>query len=100
MLLSKELISINGKLIPYGSKPESIQHTIFRTESVILRNNKECVLFPGEFIEVRSEQLGDYENAEVSIELRVDSPSLGSWPSPGYPRLCAHPKPIFSTGQD
>ena len=39
VLLSKELISINGKLIPYESRPECIQHIIFRTESMVLRND-------------------------------------------------------------
>ena len=87
VLLSRELISINGKLIPYGSRPESIQHTIFRAESVVLRNDEERVLFPGEFIEISSDQLSGYDNDEVSIEPRVDSPSQGSWPSPTISRV-------------
>ena len=86
VLLSKELISINGQLIPYGSRPESIQHSVFRTESVILRNDKERVLFPGDYLEISSNQLSSYENEEVSIEPRVDSPSQGSWPSPTISR--------------
>ena len=87
VLMSRELISIQGKLIPYGSKPESIQHSIYRSESVILRNDKSRVLYPGEFLEVSSDNLHNYDDEEVSIEPRVDSPLQGSWPPPAVSRV-------------
>ena len=80
--LQQEAISINGKRIPYGTKPEYIQHEIFLTETVILRNDTSRVLFPGEFIEICSEKLAAYEDEEVAIEPRTDSPLHGEWPSP------------------
>ena len=66
--LQQEAISINGKRIPYGNKPEFIQHEIFLTETVILRNDTSRVLFPGEFIEICSDKLADYEDEEVAID--------------------------------
>ena len=86
-LLSRDLISIDGQLVPYGSRPESIQHTVYRAESVILRNDKETVLYPGDYIEINSTDLSDYDDQEVAIEPRVDSPMLGSWPSPTISRV-------------
>ena len=50
--LRQEEISIDGKRIPYGSKPDSIQHDILYTESVILRNDTSKVLYPGEYMEI------------------------------------------------
>ena len=87
ILTSREMISIAGKLIPYGSRPESIQHAIFRSESVILRNDKERVLFPGDYVEINSADLGRYEDQEICIEPRVDSPLQGCWPSPSISRV-------------
>ncbi len=94
VLMSSELISIQGKLIPYGSKPESIQHTIYRAESVILRNDKSRVLYPGDYIEVSSPDLGDYEDQEISIEPRIDSPLRGSWPPPAVSHVIQGSVPI------
>ena len=87
VLLSRDLICIQGKMIPYGSKPESIQHSIYRSESVIVRNDKSRVLYPGDYVEIASEDLGPYENEEISIEPRIDSPMQGSWPSPTISRV-------------
>ena len=87
VLCSRQLISINGTLIPYGSRPESIQHSVFRAESVILRNDRERVLFPGEYLEISSNELANYESDEVAIEPRTDSPLQGSWPSPTISRV-------------
>ena len=72
-----EEISLDGKRVPYGSKPDTIQHDIFRTESVILRNDSSKVLYPGEYIEIDSDSLKDYEG-EIAIEPRVDSPLQGN----------------------
>ena len=63
VLLSKDLI------IPYCSKPESIQHSIFPVESVIVSNDKSRVLYLG--ITSRSQ-----------VRLQIDSPLEGMWPSP------------------
>ena len=71
-LLSRELISIDGTLI---------------AESVILRNDRERVLYPGDYLEVSSADLTDYDDQEVAIEPRVDSPMQGSWPSPTITRV-------------
>ena len=86
-LLSRELISIDGQLIPYGSRPESVQHTIYRAESTILRNDRERVLYPGDYLEINSTDLSNYNGQEVAIEPRVDSPMRGSWPPPAITRV-------------
>ena len=87
VLLSREMISIHGKLIPYGSRPESIQHSVYRAESIILRNDREKVLYPGDYLEIHSDELAPYEDEEISIEPRVDSPMQGRWPSPTISRV-------------
>ena len=70
--LHTETIIIDGVTIPYGSKPATIQHDIYRAESVVLRNNTTKVLLPGDFVEFSSPSLSPYEG-EVAIEPRVDS---------------------------
>ncbi len=76
--LSSEQISLNGKFIAYGSQPESIKHEIF-AQSAVLRNDKSRAIFPGEYIEISSSNLGEYEG-EVAVEPRIDSPLQGHWP--------------------
>ena len=83
--LKQEQIMIQGITIPYGAKPSN-QHSIFRTESYVLRNDSSKVLFPGEFLEIHSDTLNGY-NGEISIEPRVDSPLEGNWPIPSVSRV-------------
>ena len=83
--LKQDQISIQGIRIPYGAKP-SIQHDIYRTESYLLRNNSSKVLFPGEFLEIQSDNLVGY-NSEIAIEPRIDSPLEGNWPAPSVSRV-------------
>ena len=84
--LRQEEISIDGKRIPYGSKPDSIQHDVFYADSVILRNDTSKVLYPGEYIEIYSDNLSIYEG-EIAIEPRTDSPLQGNWPAPSISRV-------------
>ena len=86
-LMSIERILIQGKIIPYGSKPESIQHSIYQAESVILRNDKTRVLYPGDYIQISNANLQNYEDDDISIEPRIDSPLHGSWPPPAVSRV-------------
>ena len=67
--LKEEEITINGKRIPYGSKPDSIQHDIYLMESCTLHNNVSQVLFPGEFLEIY-DNFSIYEG-EIAVEPRV-----------------------------
>ena len=84
--LHTETIIIKGITIPYGSKPASIQHDVYRMDSVVLRNNSSQVLLPGEFVEFTSPSLSTYEG-EIAIEPRVDSPLEGQWPAPAVTRV-------------
>ena len=87
VLMKKQVISIMGKCFPYGAKPPAPPvHDIRRVDSLVLRNDTSRVLYPGEFVEVSSESLDEYEG-EVSIEPRVDSPLQGTWPSPTISRV-------------
>ncbi len=72
---------------PFRSR-ENRFHTVSpqRSDSVILRNDATKVLYPGEFIELKDTSLSSYEG-NVSIEPRIDSPLLGSWPSPTISRV-------------
>ena len=60
--LKSEHISIMGQRIPYGVK--SSIHDIYRTESLILRNDNRKVLLPGEFMELHNNALYDCEGIE------------------------------------
>ena len=82
--LKPEHISILGQRIPYGMKPSI--HDIYRTESLILTNDTRKVLLPGEFMELHSNALYEYEG-EVSIEPRIDSPVDGEWPQSHISRV-------------
>ena len=79
-------VSIMGVTVPYGAQSPPPTHDIRRLEAVILRNDTSRVVYPGEFVEIQSTSLSNYEG-EVSIEPRVDSPLQGSWPSPTISRV-------------
>ena len=87
IFLSRQLISIGDQKFPYGTKPESIQHTIYRTKSVILRNDESRTLYPGDYVEINSSDLSEFENSDISIEPRIDSPQQGKWPPPTMSRV-------------
>ena len=84
--LKDEKISIDNSKVPYGCKPKSICHDIFRTESLILRNDSAKVILPGEFLEFSSESLKQFDG-EVAIEPHQSSPMQGSWPNPEISRV-------------
>ena len=84
--LGSEEISLNQKRIPYGSKPDSIQHDIYRVQSTVLRNDSKAVVYPGEFLEINNPSISNYEG-EIAIEPRTDSPANGSWPPPTISRV-------------
>ena len=44
-------------------------------------------LFPGDYLEIHSDDLTCLEDEEISIEPRVDSPMQGRWPSPTVSRV-------------
>ena len=46
--LKDEEFSLHGKRLSYGAKPKQVQN-IFRVESVLLRNDTDKVVMPGEF---------------------------------------------------
>ncbi len=79
-------ISIQGNTIPYGCKPDSLQHDIFHN-TMILRNDQSRVIYPGDYVEVNCNNLNNYEDEEVAIEPRIDSPLQGEWPSPSISRV-------------
>ena len=84
--LKDEKISIGNSKVPYGCKPKSICHDIFRTESLILCNDSAKVILPGEFLEFSSESLKQFDG-EVAIEPHQSSPMQGSWPNPEISRV-------------
>ena len=70
--------------IPYGarSKPDSI----YRVESLIVRNDNEKVVMPGEYVEIHSNALSAFDG-EVAIEPHSHSPLSGDWPPPAITRV-------------
>ena len=84
--LGAEEISLNQKRIPYGSRPNSIQHDIYRVQSTVLRNDSTSVVYPGEYLEIHNQAISHYEG-EVAIEPRTDSPANGNWPPPTISRV-------------
>ena len=77
--LKEEEITINGKHIPYGSKPDSIQQDIYLMESCTLCNDVSQVLFPGQLLEIYDNNLSNYEG-EIAVEPHFDSSLNGEWP--------------------
>ena len=77
--LKEEEITINGKRIPYGSKPDSIQYDIYLMECCTLRNDVSRVLLPGEFLEVYDNKLLNYEG-KIALEPRLGSSLNGECP--------------------
>ncbi len=87
LAMADEQISIQGHTIPYGCKPDSLQRDVYHVNTMILRNDQSTVVYPGDYIEVSSEKLDVYENEEVAIEPRIDSPLQGEWPPPSISRV-------------
>ena len=83
--LKEEEITINGKHLPYGSKPDSMQHDIYLMESCTLRNDVSRVLFPGEFLEIY-DNFSNYEG-EIAVEPCFDSSLDGESPEPCLSRV-------------
>ena len=86
--MKAEQITIGNVTIPYGagrhlSRPNS---RIRRVDSCVVRNEKSQVVLPGEYVEVSSNDLANF-NGEVAIEPRSDSPHSGIWPSPSISRV-------------
>ena len=67
--LKDEEFSLHGKRLSYGAKPKQVQN-IFRVESVLLRNDTDKVVMPGEFIEFENDSLIGYEG-ELAFISRV-----------------------------
>ena len=91
VLCRRELISIgneggNPVLIKYGAESDSIQHDIYRVESTVLRNDDAKVLYPGDYLELDSEDIQKYEG-EISVEPRSNSPMNGQWPECSLTRV-------------
>ena len=84
--LENERLFIQGQQFPWGATSEVPVHRIRQSNSVVLRNDRSKVLYPGEFVEIQSASLSEYEG-EVSIEPRVDSPLQGKWPPPMISRV-------------
>ena len=83
-------IMISGKRLPYGSKPDSIQHDIYLMESCTLRNDVSRVLFSCEFLEIYDNNLSNYEG-EIAVKSRFDPPLNGEWPELYYHGLFKEP---------
>ena len=81
-----EIIFIRGHQFPWGATSEAPVHQIRQSNSVVLRNDRSTVVYPGEYVEIRNDSLSDYEG-QVSIEPRADSPLQGRWPLPMISRV-------------
>ena len=68
-----EKLFIMGQQFPWSATSNMPVHQVRQTSSVILRNDASRVVYPGEYVEIQSDSLSEYEG-EVSIEPRVDSP--------------------------
>ena len=84
--LKAETISINTTVIPYGSKHSPKNPRIRRVNSVLLRNNSEKVLMPGDFLEFEDKNLLEFDG-EVAIELHQIQPTSDSWIQPTISRV-------------
>ena len=84
--LKNEELSIGEQRFSYGTRNNSVCNDVFRSDSLVLRNNRKRVIMPGEYIELEAECLKNYEG-EVAIEPREDSPNNGSWPVPELSRV-------------
>ena len=84
--LENEKLFIQGQQFPWGATSEMPVHRIRQASSVVLRSDSSKVLYPGEFIEIQSPSLSEYEG-EVLIEPRIDSPLQGKWPPPMISRV-------------
>ena len=84
--LKAETISINTTVIPYGSKHSPQHPKIRRVNSVLLRNNSEKVLMPGEYLEFEDKSLLQFDG-EVAIEPHLIQPTSNSWIQPTISRV-------------
>ena len=84
--LENEKLYIKGQQFPWGATSEAPAHQIRQANSVVLRNDRSKVLYPGEYVEIHSDALSEYEG-EISIEPRADSPLQGMWPPPMISRV-------------
>ncbi len=90
--LKTERITIKGITIPYGAGKEKqgrrsmISSKVRRIDSCVIRNDISKVILPGDFVEVSSKEIGEFDG-EVSIEPRSDFPYNGTWPSPVITRV-------------
>ena len=81
--LKDEELSVRKSRFSYGTRSQQIPN-IFRTEPVSLRNRTNKVVMPGEFIEIQSRRLEQYEG-EVTVEPTIQS--LNGWPAPTISRV-------------
>ena len=84
--MKSESITIGDITIPYGAKSDTSAAIFHLESSCILRNSTSKVIMPGEFVEIQSKELCDFDG-EVAIEPRIDSPLSGEWPSPQLSRV-------------
>ena len=75
--------SIHQERFSYGVGSEQV-HNILRVDSLLLRNDSPRTILPGDFIEVESNQLSEYEG-EVFIEPHRSAPK--DWPQPAISRV-------------
>ena len=97
VFMSSETICIQGQTIPYGAKAKC--HDVYRVECLLLRNDDEKVLMPGEFVEIQSEELRNFDG-EVAVEAHVSSPLSGNWPEPAITRVIQGTVRIPNAGQE
>ena len=90
--LKSECICIGDMKIPYGARSKEASN-IYCAESYILRNDTAKVILPGEFLEIPFD-------GEVAIELCMDSPLSGEWPSSSISRIIQGSVHIPNLGTD
>ena len=94
--LKAENISINTTVIPYGSKRSPTNPKIRRVNSILLRNNSEKVLMPGDFLEFEDKNLLEFDG-EVAIEPHHIQAKSNSWIQPNniqnYRWYITYPQP-------
>ena len=86
--MRKEQITVGNASIPYGGgkSNKSAPSDIYRVDCCILRNDSSKVLMPGEFVEIKNDELSNF-NGEVAIEPRADFHLGDHWPRPSISRV-------------
>ena len=71
--MRKEQITVGNASIPYGGgkSNKSAPSDIYRVDCCILRNDSSKVLMPGEFVEIKNDELSNF-NGEVAIQPLAD----------------------------